>query len=55
MTQTPSNIFQNDGNNELPVNQDLNIVDEQNKDTLLSAVDELDKGVFTVYRKRRFL
>ena len=48
MTQTPSNIFQDDGNNELPVNQDLNIVDEQNKDTLLSAVDELDKGVFTV-------
>lgn len=47
MTQTPSNLFEDDGN-EIPVEGTLNVTGEEQTQDLLKSIDELDKGIFTV-------
>ncbi len=48
MTQTPSNLFEDDGSNQLPVDSDLEITNQEQRQDLSNAIDNLDKGVFTV-------
>ena len=47
MTQTPSNLFEDDGN-EIPAEGTLEVTGEEQTQDLLQSIDELDKGVFTV-------
>ena len=47
MTQTPSNLFEDDGN-EIPAEGTLKVTGEEQTQDLLQSIDELDKGVFTV-------
>ena len=43
MTQTPSNLFEDDGN-EIPAEGTLEVTGEEQTQDLLQSIDELDKG-----------
>ena len=47
MTQTPSNLFEDDGN-EIPAEGTLEVTGEEQTQDLLQSIDELDKGVCVI-------